>query len=45
MDYEKLKFLSKEEVDKLYYVSSYVDKCEIIFFCSDELKLKEVSFL
>ena len=43
MDYEKLKFLSKEEVDKLYYVSSYVDKCEIIFFCSDELKLKEVS--
>lgn len=45
MDYEKLKLLSVEEVEKLYYSSTDDEKKEIIFYCSDDLKLSEVNVL
>lgn len=43
MDYEKLKFLSIEEVDKLYStITDEDEKKQALLFCSDDLKLKEV---
>lgn len=41
MDEEYLSSLSVEEIDKLYYSSTDDEKRKIIFYCSDDLKLKE----
>lgn len=39
----QLDLLGEEEVDKLYYEVSEENKRKLLLFCSDDLKLKEVS--
>ena len=43
MDEGQFGLLNVDEVDKLFYSSSANDKRKILLFCSDELKLKEVT--